>query len=271
MYASFSTRLCPRRQHQPDFGRLTRQIDQVMQPAIADRVIVESDKLAVKIENPTVSVPAFLVYRICAIGSVGPIHGPRSCIPVRDDGSHVPIQTAVWGIVCHPPLPACRKTALMSTMDDSHGSSWNRRIVPFFTGWDRQFTSVGALVQPSLVIVTILPLERIVTSRGARQNMPTPAGSSLCSQASSQPDPPRSRSLAKSLMPWPLSLTVTQPSIVRDGHFRGTGPPGVLQEFDDPAIQGAGEEPVGLGQQPLVYTCLYGFHLITSFFFFQKT
>ena len=75
-----------------------------------------------------------------------------------------------------------------------------------------EFIAINFLHRCGAVIVTCLPWERIVTCRGASAKTPTPAGSSLDSRSSCQPDPPRSSNRLKLSMPLPSSRTVTIPS-----------------------------------------------------------
>ena len=104
-------------------------------------------------------------------------------------------------------------TACFSTFGNSQGSSANVSTVPLPKS-SALSSVIGLPVQASLSIAIFLPFEQIVTFRGARQKIPTPAGSSASSNAGSQSESPRSRSLEKSLIPHPLSWTVTRPSLL---------------------------------------------------------
>ena len=54
--------------------------------------------------------------------------------------------------------------------------------------------------------------------------------------------------LGKILDPPAVVVDDDLPVTIDDRDLPGSGPPGVLQNLDDPALQGTGKQPVGLAQ-----------------------
>jgi len=111
-------------------------------------------------------------------------------------------QSSPSTVTCNPV-----NTAQGSTISGVHGSSPKRSSVPrprrmcgpaAASGLRPSMTGTESPVHPRRCTVARRSPERTASSLGARQKRPTPAGSSLASRDSSQPEPPRSRSLEKS-------------------------------------------------------------------------